>query len=190
MGLVALGLSTLAIADAAGADITASAYPAVSLAVIGVMLTLGAFYGRAGGLIVVGLVAAVVTAGATVTDDWDVGQIDQRPLSAASLDSRYDLTAGEIKLDLTDIKDIEALDGRTLELDVRFGHIEVLLPAGLDVSVEANLEGDGQTDLFGSTRSDSSHETYIGTPGGPVLTIEAEVVFGEIEIDSVERTNR
>ncbi len=189
MALAALGISTLAIADAAGADITASAYPAVTLAVIGVMLTVGAFYGRGGGLIFAGLVAAVATAGATVTDDWDVGQIDQRPLSASSVDSRYDLTAGEIKLDLSDIEDIEALHGRTLELDVRFGHIEVLLPAGLDARVEANLEGDGHTDLFGSSRSNSSTETYIGTPGGPVLTIEAEVVFGEIEIDSVERTN-
>ena len=189
MALVALGLSTLAIADAAGADITDSAYPALTLAVIGVMLTVGAFYGRAGGLILAGLVATVATAGATAADDWDFGQVDQRPLSAASLDSRYELTAGEIKLDLTDIEDIEALDGRTLELDVHFGHIEVLLPAGLDASVEANLEGDGQTELFGSTHSDSADTTYVGTPGGPVLTIDAEVVFGEIEIDSAERSN-
>jgi phage shock protein PspC (stress-responsive transcriptional regulator) len=190
MALIALGLSTLGIADASGAEITDSAYPALALAVIGVMLTVGAFYGRAGGLILAGLVATVATAGATAADEWDAGQIHQSPASAQSLDSRYSLIGGEIKLDLSDIEDIEALDGRTLDLEVSFGHIEVLLPPGLDATVDANIEGAGETVLFGNSRDNSAEETYAGTPGGPTLTIDAEVVFGQIEIDSAERTNR
>ena len=35
------------------------------------MLLVGAFYGRAGGLILLGLLAAVGLAGATAADNWD-----------------------------------------------------------------------------------------------------------------------
>ncbi len=84
MALVALGLSTLAIADAAGAQITGSVYPALALAVIGVMLTIGAFYGRAGGLILAGLIAAATTVGATAAGEWDTGRIGESPRSAAA----------------------------------------------------------------------------------------------------------
>ncbi len=190
MALVALALSTLAIADAAGAQITDSAYPALALAVIGVMLATGAFYGRAGGLILAGLVATVSTVGATAAGEWDTGQTAESPRTAAALASTYDLTAGEIVLDLTDLTDLEALDGRTIRLDVTFGHIELLLPAGLDAEVTARVGAIGHTQLFGSSRDGSDAFSYVGTAGGPSITIDAEVTFGEIEIDSVERTNR
>ena len=41
------------------------------LALSGAFLLLGAFWGRAGGLILVGLVAAAATVGATIGDQWD-----------------------------------------------------------------------------------------------------------------------
>lgn len=193
MALVALGLSTLAIADAAGAQITDSAYPALALAVIGVMLTIGAFYGRAGGLILAGLIATAATVGATAAGEWDTGMIGESPRTAAAVDPTYDLTAGEIVLDLselTDLSDLEALDGRTIQLDATFGHIEVLLPEGLDAEVSARIGAIGHTQLFGSSRDGSDEATYAGTTGGPSITIDAEVTFGEIEIDSAERSSR
>jgi phage shock protein PspC (stress-responsive transcriptional regulator) len=190
MALVALALSTLGIADAAGAEITDSAYPAVTLAVIGVMLVVGAFYGRAGGLILAGLVATVATAGATAAHEVDAGRIETAPRSAAMVDSRYSLTAGEILLDLRDVEDVAALDGSTIHLDVTFGRIEVLLPEGLDADVVATVEGAGQTDLFGLSRDGSADASYDGAADGPTVTIDAEVVLGEIDVDSEERTNR
>ena len=190
MALVALALSTLGIADAAGADITDSAYPAVALAVIGVMLVVGTFYGRAGGLIFAGLVATLATAGATAAGEWDTGAIDESPRTAAMVDSTYDLTAGEIILDLTDVEDVAALDGRTIHFDVDLGRIEVLLPAGLDAEVDANVHAAGHTELFGSSRDGSDEASYAGAVGGPSITIDAEVTFGEIKIDSAERSNR
>ncbi len=47
----------LGIADLAGAPVADAAYPALALATIGAMLVVGAFYGRAGGLILLGLIA-------------------------------------------------------------------------------------------------------------------------------------
>ena len=54
--------------DAAGTDVPEAGYPALAMAVTGVMLVLGAFWGRAGGLILVGLVAAVATLGGTASE--------------------------------------------------------------------------------------------------------------------------
>ena len=45
----------LGIVDLAGADVADAAYPALAVAISGVMLLVGAFFGRAGGLILVGL---------------------------------------------------------------------------------------------------------------------------------------
>ena len=46
----------LGIVDLAGAGVADAAYPALAVAITGVMLLVGAFFGRAGGLILVGLV--------------------------------------------------------------------------------------------------------------------------------------
>ena len=43
------------------------------------MLLVGAFYGRAGGLILLGLLATVAIAGATAADQWDGEQIRADP---------------------------------------------------------------------------------------------------------------
>ena len=51
LALIALAEGTLGILDLAGAPIIDSAYPALALGITAVMLLVGAFYGRAGGLI-------------------------------------------------------------------------------------------------------------------------------------------
>lgn len=186
MALVALGIGILATVDVAGVDVADSAYPALALGVIGVMLLVGAFYGRAGGLILVGLVAAVATAGATAAGEIDGGRIDQSPTSAASVDSRYSLVAGEILLDLRDVEDVDELDGRTLQLDVDLGRIEVLVPEGLDVNVEADVEGAGESRLFGDVVSGSDSARLNGGRGVPTLDIDAAVTLGQIEIDTTD----
>src|SRR4029077_20983841 len=64
--VMAVGLGVLGVVDLAGASVAPSAYPALVLALSGVFLLIGAFWGRAGGLILVGLLAAGATAGATI----------------------------------------------------------------------------------------------------------------------------
>ena len=66
LAVMAVAVGVLGVVDLAGASVAPSAYPALMLALTGGFLLLGAFWGRAGGLIVVGLLAAAATAGATV----------------------------------------------------------------------------------------------------------------------------
>lgn len=188
LALLAVVLGVVATVDLAGVDVPVSAYPATVLATCGLMLVVGAFYGRGGGLIAVGLLAALATLATTAVDQLDTGVIDTRPTSAAALADDYDLWAGEIQIDLTEVEDLDGLDDRVLALEAVFGRIEVLVPErGLDVTADATVEG-GDVTLFGDHSTSSSSGTHDGGSGVPELTIDAEVVFGEIDIETVGST--
>ncbi len=182
MALAALGIGVLGLVDTAGLAVPGSAYPALVLTTIGAMLVVGAFYGRAGGLILAGLVAAVATLGATAGDRVDAAQVDSRPQTAAEVFPSYDLWAGEIVLDLTEVQDLDELDGRTIRLDATLGEIRVLVPTDLDVVAQATIRTAGSTDLFGD-QNDGSAQKAVGDGVGPEVTIQAEVTLGEITIE-------
>jgi phage shock protein PspC (stress-responsive transcriptional regulator) len=184
LGLAALGLGTLATLDLAGVDIIPSAYPATVLGITGLMLLVGAFYGRAGGLILVGLLAAGATAVTSVADSVEVGQ--ERPVlqQASDLKPSYDLGVGEIRIDLTDIRDLDALDERTLDLEVGVGHILVIVPKdGLNVEARGTIDA-GEVAMFGKTTSDDFRGDNGTVAGAPTLTINADLDLGQIEFRS------
>jgi len=190
MALTALAEGILGILDLAGMDVTDSAYPALALGLIGVMLVVGAFYGRAGGLIAVGLVAAMGTAGALAAHEVDAGKIHESPNLATDVDDTYELFAGKIELDLSDVSDLENLDGRTIDIEAVFGQIVVTVPDGVDVDVDAKVDG-GETRLFGDDESHSNDARHnSGLADAPTLDIDIDLVFGEITVDTQERIDR
>ena len=187
LALAGVLVALVATVDLAGWDAPPSAYPAAVLAACGAMLLVGAFYGRGGGLIFVGLVAALATLATTVAQDVEAGQILARPTTAeAALDADYDLFAGEVIIDLTQVEDLEALDGETIRSEAVFGHILVQVPEqGLDVNVRSTVEA-GESVLFGD-RTDGSDEGRRNIGGGVAeLTLDLELVFGQIEVETKE----
>ncbi|MEO9325816.1 PspC domain-containing protein [Nocardioides sp. C4-1] len=184
LALIALALGSLGVADLAGAPVAGSAYPALALGITAVLLLVGAFWGRAGGLILLGLVAAVATAGATVVDEVDAGNIRTTPTTASAVQDRYDLAFGEIDVDLTDVADPENLDGRTIEVELDVaGRIEVTVPDDVDVTVRTRLDV-GERRVFGDRIGDGDDTTTVdGGPGAPELTLDVRAAFGEIVID-------
>lgn len=184
LALIALALGVLGIADLAGAPVADPAYPATAVAITGVMLMVGAFFGRAGGLIALGFVAAIGLAGATAAHEWE-GELNRyEPSSAAELDGHYWLPAGEQVFDLRGVSDLESLDGRSLDLDGGFGRIEVILPEGLSAEVEADVDGPGHIELFGRENGGIDIERTASELdlGEPVLDITAHLGVGEIEV--------
>jgi phage shock protein PspC (stress-responsive transcriptional regulator) len=183
LALIALGTGVLGVVDTAGVDVAGSAYPAVALGTCAALLLLGAFWGRAGGLILLGLLSAAVTAGATVAAEADAGHLEATPRSADAVDDRYHLTFGEIDLDLTRVADLEALDGRTVEVGLGVaGRIEVRVPADLDVVVLSDID-EGAVRVLGERLGDGSQTTTVdGGPDAAELTLDVSTVFGEIEI--------
>ena len=141
LALLAVALGALGLYDALGGSVVAAAYPALALAVIGAMLVLGAWAGRAGGLIVLGLAAAVALAATSVVSPhWQAGrQRSYAPTTAAAVQHGYFLPAGQIRLDLTRVADPATLDGRTIGVHMRAGQIIVVLPPGVRAHVDANV---------------------------------------------------
>ncbi len=185
LALIAVSLGALGMADMAGADVADSAYPALALGIIGAMLLLGAFWGRAGGLIFLGLVAAVATAGATVTEHWDGGKETHHPRAAADVEDEYQLDTGELIIDLSDVKDLKALDGLDIEASVGMGQVRIFVPREMDVTVNAEVSGPGHIQLFGDNRGGINPDDDAHHDGGedvPSMTIEAKAGIGEVVV--------
>lgn len=185
LALIAVSLGAVGMADMAGVDVADSAYPALALGIVAVMLLIGAFWGRAGGLILLGIVSTLALAGSTVTEHWDGGEETHTPRTAENVDDEYWLDTGELTVDLTDVKDLEALQGRKLDIGVGMGQVRIFVPRGLDVDVDAEVGGPGNVQLFGDNRGGIHVEDDAHHDGGddvPELEIDAFVGIGEIKV--------
>jgi phage shock protein PspC (stress-responsive transcriptional regulator) len=185
LAVIVVALGGLGIADLAGADVAPSAYPATALGITAAFLLLGSFFGRAGGLILVGLIAAATTVGMTIADKWDPHSETVVPTTSAQVKSEYSMDVGEIKLDLTDLSDPEALNGRTIHLTGNVGHLEVIVPAGLTVEANSHVTGIGGINAFGrdgggvDTSVDAVHDAG---PKSAYLIIDTELHVGGIDV--------
>lgn len=183
--LIAVSEGVLGIIDGAGAPVADSAYAAVPLAVIATMLIIGSVMGRAGGLIAIGVIAFAILAAATAADRWDGDTFAYTPTSSVEVDDLYAMGSGDLILDLTDVADLDQLDGRTIELTGDIGSIEVVVPDDLDVEADVSIDGPGGYEVFDrdgggfSTRLTQFHD---GGAGAPSLTLVADLQFGEIKI--------
>jgi phage shock protein PspC (stress-responsive transcriptional regulator) len=183
LALSALGIGILGMVDAAGAGVADSSYPALVVGICGAMLLVGAFFGRAGGLILIGLLAAVGMAGATA-DSRVEDRTVRTPLTADAVQDTYKIGAGELVLDLTKVTDPENLDGRRLDLRVGAGSIEVILPAALDVEYDAHA-GLGDVQVFTDSQDGPGVDmtgTHSGGVGVPELALDIQVGLGEIDV--------
>jgi phage shock protein PspC (stress-responsive transcriptional regulator) len=193
LAVMAVGLGVLGVVDLAGASVAPSAYPALVLALSGVFLLVGAFWGRAGGLILIGLVAALVTAGVTIGDQWDPHRTTVAPASAAQVQSSYSIDVGELVVDLSEVSDPQGLDGREIEVRGNVGHLDIRVPD--DVTVVANTHVTGVGGINAFDRDGGGIDTELttihsGGPGAPRLTIDAELHVGGIDVQTEPTTRR
>jgi phage shock protein PspC (stress-responsive transcriptional regulator) len=187
IALVAIALGVLGLFDVAGASVVDAAYPALALTVIGVMLLVGAWVGRAGGLIALGLVAtvALLVTSATVPRFQGARQVTFSPDSAAQVQSLYTVPAGSIDLDLSHVRDLQALDGRTIMVKANAGDLVVTLPPGVDTNVSADISVAGEADVAGQVSSGTNvHVTRVvdGGTAVPRMNLNLDLVVGNIEV--------
>lgn len=161
IAVAALVVGVLGLVDVADwMPVPTSAYPAALLAVFGGFLVLGAFWGRAGGLIFLGLIflglLSLAALPLTMIDmsNLETGSsIEIHPRSVAALETSYVVDAGAIVVDLSAI-DPKTLDGRDLDITSSFGEITVIVPDDATVAAEATLGALGEAQVFDETRSD------------------------------------
>jgi phage shock protein PspC (stress-responsive transcriptional regulator) len=184
LALIALGIGTLGVIDAAGNAVPDAGYPALAMGVTGAMLVLGAFWGRAGGLILVGIVAALATLAGTASHDWEGSRLVYSPSTATEVRDGYHLGTGELTLDLSDVRDVDGLDGRRVTLEGGVGSIEVVVPRGMDVTVDASA-GVGDVDVLGRESGGLDVQQDGTVDGGddvPDMTIEVDLGMGQVTV--------
>ncbi len=184
LATIAVVLGSLSMIDIAGADLPPSTYPATALAIIAAGLLLGAFWGRAGGLIFLGFVALVGTAGATAADRFtDVTR--HVPTSASMVQDRYRIGGGTLLLDLSQVSDPARLDGRQIHVTGGAAQLVIVVPDELDVAAEAVIDGPGEAVVFnqrdGNLGLNVTGERDVQDEAGQ-LEIHAEIHLGEIDI--------
>lgn len=189
LAVLAIALGSLAMYDL-DHPVAHGAYAALSLAVVGVALVIGAFVGRGGGLILVGLLAVpplLVTT--TIGNDFtsSTGQVTDRPTLASQVQDEYDVRSGQLRLDLTGLPatELAQLDGREIEIDMTAGEVVVTLPEGVGSTVQAELFA-GEIRAFDRVSNGVNADLTSTSPasaGGPTIDFEIDGSVGRIEVN-------
>jgi hypothetical protein len=179
----------LGLFDVNGASVPDAAYPALALAVVGAWLVVGSFFGRAGGLVLLGVAALIGLSIAQVAEPTFDGERELvvRPASAGELEPSYDVPAGRAEIDLRGISDLESLDGRTLSVDVNAGEIVLIVPDGLTVDLDAQVTAGGEISTPDGNRGGWGVDVdqRIGDDDGrATMQADLELDFGQIHVRS------
>lgn len=169
-------------------QVTAGDVLAVALAIVGLGLLVGAFVGRARWLIIPGLLLIPIV---TVSSSLDglglelgsgMGERSHTPGLVSELPDAYELSAGEIVLDLTELE----FGDEPVEVAARIGagSLRVIVPddAGLEVDARSGV---GEIRLLGEGPDGIGLDQEFARTGdrGPIV-LDLEVGFGEIVVES------
>lgn len=191
LGAAIIAVGVVAMFQGSGAwHLTADQIVALPLAVLGVGLVIGAWWGRARGLIVLGiLILPVLFAASLVRVPFTGGFADKvvQPQSTQDIQSAYHLVTGQLTLDLRNV----TFDTGSVSVSATAvaGRVLVLLPPDLPVQIHAK-SGAGEVSLFGTTYDGLKVEVLrIFEPGSgptttpPPLVLDLETSFGQVEVD-------
>jgi phage shock protein PspC (stress-responsive transcriptional regulator) len=182
-------LGVLALVDVAGVGLPVSAYFAGALATIAAGLIVGAWIGRARGLIFLALLATVGLAISSGTERWgDV--VENRvlhPQTRAAVAPRYDFGVGNTTLDLTDV-DFTTGAMQDTRINMQAGQLRVLLPPNVDTTATVDL-GRGRLQAFGRewTGNNIGSQTVTdagadGAASGGTLRLTIDMNAGNVEV--------
>jgi len=188
--LTLLTLATLVVAtgllwliDQSATDVNGPVYLATGIAVVGAGILVGTWWGNGRALIPVGVALTVVLIAVSQLPVWRFGEINEAPTNAADVRSSYQMGAGQIRLDLTRVTDLQALDGETIHLETGLGQTRVIVPRDLDVTVYAQLNA-GDVRVFDREANGADASTQYTDPDDldPNLTIDIDGSLGQIEV--------
>jgi hypothetical protein len=185
--MIVVVMGVLAVVDLSGVNVTVSAYFAAALATIGLGLIVGAWFGRARGLIALALLACLGLGISSGAETWggELGNSSYRPQSITAVADRYDFTIGTATLDLRAVDFTGKTQATTVSMKV--GQLKVLLPDNVDVTTSVLMDG-GRARIFGreweGQELGSQEVTDLGPDGtgGGTLRLTVELNTGDLEV--------
>jgi phage shock protein PspC (stress-responsive transcriptional regulator) len=185
--LVVLGL-TAALDNVGVVSVPARVYPALALLIVGAGLVVGAFWGRSRSLILAGLLILPVAAAASIVRVPLRGGTGQRlyaPTTLQAISPNYNLAAGQLHLDLTQLPAGAWTSTVRTRLRVAAGDIEVVVPSDVAVDFRGHT-GAGDIYLFDVIRNgiDVTLQSFVpgAQPASPRLVLDAEASVGQIRV--------
>jgi hypothetical protein len=185
ISLLLIGAGVAALLDSAGwVHLTVAGVLASGLILVGGALVLSAWFGRARGLIPIGILLLLVTIPAATIDvpiSGGIGERDYHPTAAREVRSSYELGIGHLTLDL---RDVPLTDGITrVKSSLGIGELDVDVPADVQVDVTAHA-GAGATDIFGRVEGGWPQDTHrvAGPAGTGALYLDLRVGAGSVKV--------
>jgi phage shock protein PspC (stress-responsive transcriptional regulator) len=186
IGAAMIALGVAALLDVANVvDISLVQYLAIPLAILGIGMTVGAFYGRARWLFVPSLLLTPFVLAASLVHvpfKGGSGDVTFRPAAVADVRTVYRLTAGQLTLDLRALRITSPVSITATDVA---GHLLVYVPANTTLDIRGRAGG-GEVDLFG--RKYDGFYVDVRRSFGPVsqrvLTLDLETSLGLVEVRS------
>jgi phage shock protein PspC (stress-responsive transcriptional regulator) len=182
--VVVIGL--MAVLANAGAHIAVSAYFAAALVTVALGLIVGAWLGRARGLIFLAILLSIGLAASTGAERYggQFGNSVYRPASLAEVADRYDFTAGNATLDLRDVTFAD--QPQTITATMKFGQLKVLLPPAVDTTATVHMNN-GRAVLLGREQNDHNVDVTVTDqgsdgPGGGAVKLDLQMDTGNLEV--------
>jgi hypothetical protein len=189
LGLLVVGV--LAIVNIAGAHVPFIVYAASVLGVVGLGLVIGAWFGRARGLIPIGVILSLVAAigvgarGHIPDVAHGNGDLTLTPAAVSAIEANYHHNFGNFTLDLRNVDFAGADEHITITQNA--GDLTVLLPTKVDTTVHAKLNA-GDANVLGSKWSGlgMARRDIVDNPtdgkGGGTLTLDITQNLGNLEV--------
>jgi hypothetical protein len=168
--------------------VPAAGFVAAGLAIVGVGLLVGAWRGRARGLIALGIIFALALPAAHALDTWDPpeytgDEFAWTPQSRGELEDEYSIMFGTGRLDLREVD----LSGEEVDVTVRitFGDVQIILPEDPAVEVTVDTQFADAT-VFGETSEGVTSDTFQDPgsrdPTDGTLRLDLHVTFAGMEV--------
>lgn len=187
LGFIVLGLVGMFDVLLTDFDPNARHYWSIGLTLAGLSLMVGAWFGRARGLIALGVILVPIVVASPLADLELQGSVGERNVeveSVSDIEALYELGVGSMVLDLSEVD----FDGQTVEssAEVGIGELVVLVPSNVTVTVDGEA-GIGEVELFGRSSNGvgvDRSDTSDGDSG--TLTLHVSVGIGSVEVRQVE----
>ena len=184
---VLMVLGVLAMIDVAGASVPVSGYLAAALATVALGLIVGAWFGRARGLIALAIIVSIGLGVATVAERYGNQLVNSNyhPANVSQIADRYDFTAGDVTLDLRQVDFTGAVQDTTVKM--KLGQVRVLLPPTVDTSAVVTMQN-GTATVFASDYDGQAVHSITATDqgadgaGGGTLRLTLQVDNGNVEV--------
>jgi len=201
LGLLTVSVALLVIGTMAALNLTGTVHIAplvflgVALGIVGLGLFVGTWFGRARGLIALGILLSLML-GAGTASDWNetgrgwfhhTGTVTWAPASVDTIQPSYRQGVGDATLDLSSVDFSTTTRPVTIDVQVDLGTLRVIVPSNVDVTVDAKVDV-GQARVFRESwdglGQQSRTVTDLGADGagGGQLHLSASVDVGDLEV--------